>query len=307
VSGAETGFRDPKVLFPFILITLIWGSTWIVIKDQLGTVPPPWSVTYRFITAAAAMFIFARLSGASLSIGRKGHMLALLFGIPQFCLNFNFVYAAERHITSGLVAMVFAMLLVPNSAFAWIFLKHRVTGRFVVGSTIAVAGVALLFVQEMRASTAEPGQVLVGIGLTVLGVLSASTANIMQASERVKRLPGAGMIAWGMFYGVIANAGFAWIVHGAPVVEYRAGYWLGVAYLGLVATALAFTFYFRIIHAIGPGKAAYSSVLVPIIAMGLSTIFEDYRWSALAIAGGALAMIGLIIALRARRSEAEAG
>lgn len=307
MTAHEGGFRDPRVLLPFSLITLIWGSTWIVIRDQLGVVPPTWSVTYRFVIAAVAMFAYARWSGAPLRIGRNGHILAASFGIPQFFFNFNFVYAAEHYITSGLVAMVFAMLLLPNSALAWLFLKQRVTGRFVAGSAVALIGIALLFVQEMRTSTAEPGAVLIGIGLTVLGVLSASVANIMQASQPLKRRPIASMLAWGMVYGVIANAVFAWVVYGPPVFEARLGYWAGVAYLGLAASALAFTFYFAIIRAIGPGKAAYSSVIVPIIAMALSTAFEGYVWSPLAIGGGVLAMIGLVIALQARKPVVKPG
>lgn len=302
MTDHDRAFLQPRVLIPFIIITLIWGSTWIVIKDQLGTVPAPWSVTYRFIIAGAAMFLYARLTGASLRIGREGHALAAIFGLPQFFLNFNFVYAAEQHITSGLVAVVFALLLVPNSAFAWLFLKHPISRRFLVGSAIAALGVGLLFVQEMRASVAAPAEVLLGIGLTLLAVLSASTANIMQATARLRARPIASMLAWGMFYGVIANAAVAWSGYGPPVVEYRLGYWLGVIYLGLFASALAFTFYFSIIRAIGPGRAAYSSLLVPIIAMTFSTVFEGYGWSALAVAGGILALVGLFIALRARRT-----
>jgi drug/metabolite transporter (DMT)-like permease len=303
VNEVSGGLRNPRLLFPFILITLIWGSTWIVIKDQLGTVPPPWSITYRFMIAAAGMFAYARYLGAPLRIGRNGHLLAAAFGVPQFFLNFNFVYAAEHHITSGLVAMVFALLMVPNSAFAWFFLKHRVTRRFVIGSVIALTGVSLLFVQEMRGSEAGPRDVLIGIGLTVAGVLAASISNIMQASQLLRERPIASMIAWGMVYGVIANALFAFAVYGPPVVETRATYWIGLVYLGLFASALAFTIYFGIIRAIGPGKAAYSSVIVPLIAMALSTIFEGYVWSPLAIAGGALAMAGMLIALRARPPE----
>lgn len=300
MTSSSSGFLKPRVLIPFILITLIWGSTWIVIKDQLGQVPPTWSVTYRFIIAAAGMFAFARLSGASLRIGRNGHILALAFGLPQFFGNFNFVYAAEHHITSGLVAVVFAMLMVPNSALAWLFLKQPVTRGFAIGSVIALAGIALLFVQEMRTSTAGPADVLLGIGLTILGVLSASVANIMQASERLKRRPIASMLAWGMVYGVIANALFAFVVYGAPVIEYRATYWLGLLWLGLFASALAFFLYFGIIREIGPGRAAYSSVVVPVIAMALSTAFENYVWSTLAVAGGLLAMAGLVVALRSK-------
>lgn len=296
------GFRDPRVLLPFILITLIWGSTWIVIKDQLGSVPPAWSVTYRFVIAAGAMFIYAAVVGARLAIGARGHLLAALFGFPQFCLNFNFVYAAEHYVTSGLVATVFALLMVPNSALAWLFLKHKASGRFMLGSAIACAGVAMLFVQEIRASPATPVEVGIGIGLTLLGVLSASAANVMQASRRVASLPLASLLAWGMAYGVLANAAIAWFAFGPPVIEYRPLYWLGLLYLGLFASALAFPLYFAVMRAVGPGKAAYSSLLVPILAMAISTAVEGYRWSALAVAGGLVALAGMAIALRSRPS-----
>lgn len=297
------GFRDPRVLLAFALIILVWGSTWIVIKDQLGTVPPTWSVTYRFIIAGAAMFAYALATGASLRMDRRGHALAALFGIPQFVLNFNFVYAAEMYVTSGLVAVVFALLMVPNSALAWLFLKHRLTGRFLFGSLIACAGVALLFAQEMRSSPATPGEVAIGIGLTLLGVLSASVANILQAGADMKARPIATNLAWGMFYGVIGNALLASIWFGPPVFEARAGYWLGLVYLGLFASAAAFTLYFGIMRAVGPGKAAYSSLIIPVVAMAISTVAEDYRWSLLAAAGGALAFVGMIVALTAGRAR----
>ena len=123
----------------------------------------------------------------------------------------------------------------------------------------------------------------------------------LQATQRLRARPISAMLAWGMVYGVIANALFAWATQGPPVIEYRLGYWLGLLYLGLFASALAFTFYFSIILAVGPGKAAYSSLLVPILAMTFSTVFEDYHWSTLAVLGGLLALAGLFIALKARR------
>lgn len=291
----------PRVLIPFLIITLIWGSTWIVIKDQLGPVPSAWSVTYRYVIATAAMFAYAAATGVPLRIGREGHKLAILFGVPQFVLNFNFVYAAEQYITSGVVAMVFALLLVPNSALSRIFLKHPLTRRFLVGSGIAVTGVILLFWNELLMANAPPGAVAIGIGLTLLAVLAASAANVMQATAPLRARPIAAMLAWGMFYGAIVNALLAVALSGAPVFEARLGYWLGLFYLGLFASALSFTFYFGIIRAVGPGRAAYSSLLVPVIAMTFSTIFEDYHWSALAVGGGLLALSGLAIALTSKR------
>ena len=299
-SGYETSLFTPRVLIPFIIITLIWGSTWIVIKDQLGEVPPAWSVTYRYVIACAAMFAYAAFKRVPLKIGREGHLLALAFGLPQFFLNFNFVYAAEQYITSGVVAVVFALLLVPNSALAWAFLKHPLTRRFLIGSGVAIAGVALLFVNELREASVTPATVAIGIGLTLLGVLSASVSNVMQGMRRLRERPIVAMLAWGMLYGTIANAVFAALLYGPPVVEYRIGYWAGLTYLGLIASALAFTFYFGILREVGPGRAAYSSLLVPIIAMAFSTALEDYRWSRLAVAGCALALAGLFIALRSR-------
>ncbi|HEY6916990.1 MAG TPA: DMT family transporter, partial [Allosphingosinicella sp.] len=283
-----------------VLLTFIWGSTWLVIRDQLGTVPPVWSVTYRFTVAAAAMFAYARLTGASLRIGAEGHRLALLFGIPQFFLNFNFVYQAEQHVTSGLVAVVFALLMVPNALLGRIFLKHRISAGFLLGSAIAMAGIALLFVQEMRTSDVPASEIWIGIGLTICGVLSASVSNVLQASQRLRSRPIASMLAWGMLYGVLADAAFALLTAGPPVVETRPAYLGGILYLGLAASALAFPLYFGIIRAVGPAKAAYNSLLVPIIAMALSTIFEHYVWSPLAISGGLLALAGLFIALRER-------
>ena len=303
----EAGLTSPAILIPFVLITLIWSSTWIVIKDQLGggpgAVPPSWSVAYRFAFACAAMFAMARISGAPLRIGRQGHLLALAIGVPQFVLNFNLVYAAEQYVTSGIVAVVFALLVVPNAGLAKLFFGQEMTRRFMIGSAVAMLGVLLLFVAELRVSEARPEQVVLGIGFTLLAILSASVGNLLQLVEAVKRLPIASMLAWAMFYGTAVNAGVAATLYGAPVVESRPAYWLGLIYLGLVASALAFFFYYRILRAIGPGKAAYSSVLVPIVAMLLSTLFEDYRWTLLAATGGLLAMIGLVVALSARRTN----
>src|SRR6476660_10440663 len=147
---AEPRDSARSVAIPFIIFTAIWGSTWIVIRGQLGTVPPQWSVTYRFIVAALAMAILAVWKRESLNIGRKGLAAAVFLGFTQFCLNFNAVYLAERHITSGVVATVFALLLIPASLMGWALLHHRPTRRFAWGSLVAVIGIAMLLLHEIR-------------------------------------------------------------------------------------------------------------------------------------------------------------
>ena len=289
------------VLIPFGIVTLIWGSTWLVIRDQLGVVPPSWSVSYRFLIAGLVMAAYAAWTRASWRLGMRGSVFAILLGVAQFCVNFNFVYRAEEHITSGLVSVVFALLLVPNALFARLFLGHKLGRQFLVGSAIAMSGVVLLFVHEARSDPSGPGEVIAGIALTVCGILGASTANVMQATPTAARYPMATTLAVAMLAGAAFDAAFAWWSVGPPTIEHRAGYWIGILYLGVVASAVAFSLYFRVLRTIGPAKSAYSGVIVPVIAMGLSTLFEGYRWSGLAVAGAALAAAGLVVALRARR------
>jgi len=289
------------ILVPFAIVTLIWGSTWIVIRDQLGTVPPSWSVTYRFLVAGTAMIAYALVRGERLRLDARGWAFAAALAVLQFCFNFNFVYRAEGFITSGLVAVVFALLLVPNAVLGRIFLGQQLGRQLLVGSAVAMAGVTLLFVHEARNDPHGPGASIAGVAWTLAGVLSASIANVLQATETARRYPMAAMLGIAMLLGAGVDAAIAFSLNGPPVIEWRAGYLIGILYLGLIASAVAFTLYFGILRVIGPAKAAYSSVIVPVIALLLSTLFEGYRWSGLAIAGSLLALSGLVIALRARR------
>lgn len=289
------------VLIPFGIVTLIWGSTWIVIRDQLGVVPPSWSVAYRFAIAGVVMLAWAFARGQPPRFDARGWGFAAGLGLLQFCMNFNFVYRAEVHVTSGLVALMYALLVVPNAILARIFLGQRMGGQLLAGSAIALAGVALLFVHEARSNPGATGEVMLGILFGLLGVLAASVSNVMQATPTARRYPMAPMLGVAMLIGAALDASFALATTGAPVFEWRLGYIAGVLYLGIAASAVAFTLYFGLIRVIGPAKAAYNGVLVPVIAMLLSTLFEGYRWSLLAGAGAALALIGLVVALRARR------
>src|SRR3954469_6100097 len=149
-----------SIVIAFIIFTAIWGSTWIVIRGQLGIVPPQWSVTYRFVIAAVAMAAVAVWKGEDLRIDRKGLLAALFLGATQFCINFDAVYLAERHITSGVVATVFALLLIPSSLLAWAFLGQRPTARFAWSSAVAVVGIGLLFMHELRAHGASTTQIV---------------------------------------------------------------------------------------------------------------------------------------------------
>ena len=250
----------------------------------------------------AAANCAAAVRGERLTLSGFGWGFAALLGLAQFAFNFNFVYRAELHITSGLVAVLFALLIVPNTLLGRIFLKTKVEGRFLLGAGIAIVGVGMMILHEYRAADVGAAEVVIGTAFTLCGVISASASNVMQGSSIAREQSMAVMIAWAMLFGALGDAVFAWVTTGAPVIETTSAYLLGVLYLGVIASAVTFPLYFNIIRAVGPGQAAWSSVLIPIIAMGFSTIFEGYRWAPLSIGGGVVALVGLVIAV-AKRPE----
>lgn len=284
---------------PFLLVALIWGSTWYVITGQIGEVPPSWAVTYRFAVATPAMFVLALAMRHSLRLPRAGHGLALALGLFQFGGNFNFVYRAEEHLTSGIVAVMFALLMVPNALFGRVLLGQTITRRFAAGSAVAIVGVILLLVHEAQLARLG-GNVPLGVALTVGGILSASIANVIQAGETGRTLPLPSLLAWAMLYGTGLDAAMAWALAGPPVFPTSGAFWAGTAWLALAGSVVTFPLYYGIVRQIGAGRAAYNGVAVVVIAMLISTIVEGYDWSALAVAGAVLGMAGMIIALRSR-------
>lgn len=297
---ASQSMLRPAVLLPFLLVSLIWGSTWWVITGQIDGVPASWSVSWRFLLATPAMFVVALAMGKSLRLGRGGQWLAFLVGVTQFCGNYNFVYRAELHLTSGIVAVMIALLLVPNTVLARVLLKQPITAGFAWGSLIAIAGIGLLLLHEAREAPVQ-GKVLPGVAFALTAMLCASVSNVIQANETGQRLPMVSLLAWAMLYGTICDVVIAWMTAGPPVVPVNAGYWLGTGYLALFGSVVTFPLYYTLIRQLGAGKAAYNGVAVVVIAMLFSTVLEGYRWTPIAAAGAVLAMAGLIVALSARR------
>ncbi len=295
--NAGEGRFTPRLWLYFATVTLIWGSTWLVIKYQLGLVPPSWSVTWRFLIAGLVMMGFCVVMGKSLRLTTRQHGFALMLGLAQFVLNFNLVYRAEQHAASGLVALTFALLVLPNALLSWAFLGVRVSRRFIFGSAVGIVGVVLMCWTDL----VEPGsEVALGLGLALAGMLTASVANVMQAAPAGRAMPLEPGLAWSMFYGTLMNAVLAFWISGMPVVDWSPGYLGGVAYLAAAASALAFMLYYQLIREVGAGRAAYTGVLVPLVALTLSTVFEGFVWSRMTVTGAVLALAGLIVALRSR-------
>jgi drug/metabolite transporter (DMT)-like permease len=298
VSGATI---TPRSIAAFVLLALVWGSTWLVIKDQISAVPAAWSVVWRFMLAAAAMLVFALLKGDRLRLTAREQAVAVAMGLFQFSLNFQLIYRSEHYLTSGLVAVVFALMILPNAVLARIVLGNRMSAKFAAGSAIALAGIGLLILHEYRIAPVSDG-VTTGVMLVILAIFSVSVGNLLQATETARGVPVVPLMGWGMLWGVLASALYASASVGLPVLDPRPEYLAGVAYLGLVGSALTFPLYSQLIRDWGPGPAAYNGVAVPVVAMALSTVFEGYHWSVLAGGGAMLAMVGMLIALSGRKT-----
>ena len=292
----------PRSIGAFIFLALVWGSTWLVIKDQISAVPAAWSVVWRFVLAAGAMLLLALLRGERLRLTAREQALAVAMGLFQFSLNFQLIYRSEHYLTSGLVAVVFALMILPNAVLARVVLGNRMSGRFVAGSAIALAGIALLIVHEYRIAPVGDGGVTTGVLLVIFAILSVSVGNLLQATTTARAVSVLPLMGWGMFWGVVASAIYAAVSAGYPVFDARPAYLAGVAYLGLVGSALTFPLYTQLIRDWGPGPASYNGVAVPVVAMALSTVCEGYRWTLLAGGGAVLAMAGLLIALSGRKA-----
>ncbi|WP_095012438.1 DMT family transporter [Tsuneonella mangrovi] len=299
-------FLSPRIALPFLLTALIWGSTWYVIRGQIDGVSAHWAIAYRFALATPGMFVLARILRKPLAMPGQAHLLALAMGLFQFSGNYTFVYLSEMHLTSGIVALLIGMMMVPNAVFGHFLLGQPVTRGFVGGSAIALSGIALLLVNEAQVAPLE-GSVVLGAVMAVIAMLSASFANVIQAGPAGKDVALPSLLGWAMLYGTTIDICLALLLSGAPVFPRDPQFWTGTAYLAFAGSVVTFPLYYALVRQLGAGRAAYNGVLVVVIAMVISTVMEGYHWTALAIAGASLAMVGLVIALRARQAGPPGG
>ena len=291
----------PRVSSPVIyaIVVLIWGTTWFVIKFQLGVVAPEISLVYRFGLAAICVFLFARLTGNPLALSWRDHRFVALQGLTLFCLNYWMTYLSTQYLTSGLVAVIFTGIIFFNLINSRLIFGTPIERRVLVAAGAGMVGVALLFLPEMRAAIHNPSiahGALLALGATYV----ASLGNMAAMRNTQGGLPVLTVNAYGMAYGAVGLAVIA-VIRGTPIAfDPRWPYVVSLLYLSLAGTSLAFGLYLALLKRIGAARAAYSSVLFPVIALGVSTVFEGYRWSLPAFIGLAVLLAGNALALSQR-------
>jgi drug/metabolite transporter (DMT)-like permease len=235
--------RLQSLWLPFLVVTLIWGSTWYAIKLQLTQVAPAWSVTYRFVGAALVLAVIIASRRKVPSLSMQQHMLLCVQGILQFCLNFMLVYEAEHYIPSGLLAICYALMVLTNPLAARFILGQRLAKSALIGGSIAIVGVVLMFLPEIKhiswGDTATRGLLL-----TLGGVVAATFGNQIAGVKAMKSVDPATMMLWAMAYGATASALWASRSAGPPHISLDQQYLLALAFLILLGSCLSFTLYF---------------------------------------------------------------
>ena len=297
VSAPSASARTlrPADLGLYAATVLVWGTTWIALKFQVGEVDAQVSVVWRFLLAAPIIFAICRIAGRQLVFPLRAHLRFAALGLFLYSTNFILFYNAAHYVVSGLLSVIFSLVSIFNIVLAVLFLGETLRPRVAFGALTGLFGVALMFWPEIAGDLGrEP---LIGLGLGILGALSFSTGNIVSASIQRSGIHVLSANAWGVSYGILVNIAVALAAGSAFVIEPSARYLISLLWLALPGSVLAFWMYLALLGRIGADRAAYTTVLSPVLALLVSTVVEDYRWSALAVIGLVLVAAGNLLVL----------
>lgn len=277
----------------FVSTVLIWGSTWIAIALEVGPVPVLVSVFYRFALAAAILLSGLLLSGRLTVPAWRHQPFILAQALCLFSCNFLCFYTAAAIVPSGLISVVFSLATLFNAVNARIFFGTPITGRIAAAAALGVVGLLLLFGQD--AAVGLDAGALKGIGLAVLGTLFFSLGNMASRRNSAAGIPPVVANGWGMAYGALFLLGLIGLTRTPLVAPPSIGYAAALAYLAAIGSVVGFTTYLMLVARIGSSHAAYTTVLFPIVALVLSTLFEGYRWHWTGLVGLAVALLGNVL------------
>jgi len=291
-----------KNLFLFLIPTLIWGSTWLAIKFQLGNIDPLVSVVYRFALASVILLLFCKLRGINLKFSKKNHIYMFLQGILLFGINYWFVYLAEQSVPSGLVAIIFSTIVFMNSVNSKFFLKIKINMQVLIGGLLGIIGSGLLFYKELSTFSLS-NNAGIAIGIAFISAYFASLGNITSAYNQSKNIPVMPSNGFAMFYGAMSMLVIALILGKEFSFQFSYNYTLSLLYLSIFGSIIAFGAYLTLIGNIGAGKAAYVAVIAPVIALILSTVFENYHWHLYSFIGATVILAGNLVALTGKKTK----
>ncbi len=281
----------------FLLPTLIWGSTWYAIKFQVGTIDPLVSVAYRFILAGIMLLLYCKIAGLKLQFNAKQHGLMVLLGLFLFGINYWMVYEAETILTSGLVAIMFSLIILANIFLNALLLKGPIRKEVLLGAFLGILGTVLMFKDDLGTLSME-NNTLKALLICIAGVLFASLGNITSAFNQKQKLPVIQTNAFAMTYGGIMMFFTVLFLKKPIAFEYTPGYIISLFYLAIFGSIVAFSAYLKLLGEIGPDRSAYIALITPVIALLISTFMEGYEWKIAGVIGVLLLIGGNVIALK---------
>jgi drug/metabolite transporter (DMT)-like permease len=281
----------------YALSVTIWGSTWLAIKFQLGVVPPTVSVAWRFAAAALIMLGYARLKRLPLRFDTRTHLWLALQGLLLFGINYVLVYLSEQALASGVVALIFSLMAFCNIVGLRVFFSVPVRPAALSGAILGVIGVALAFWPELVHFSMSPARRL-SVIFALAGTVAASLGNMTATRNHRNRLPVVQATAWAMLYGAVFVSVYAMVDGQRFVFDRSLPYIVSLLYLALFGSVIAFAAYLTLLGRIGADRAGYAAVAIPIVALALSTFFEDLHWDAPMVCGIAMCLAGNVLVLR---------
>lgn len=285
--------------FLYLVTVAVWGTTWIAIEFQLGSVAPEVSVFYRYALASVILFVWCRVRHLQVRFDRNAHILFVMLGALLFCVNYILTYYAQQYITSALTAIAFSTMLWMNILNARIFFGTRAGVSVLAGSVLGVIGICFLFLPEIgRFSFSDA--TFFGASLAVLGAFIASLGNMVSQGAQAKGLPIVQSNAWGMLYGAILTGLVALFQERSFVIDSSATYLVSLLYLAVFGSIIGFGSYLTLLGRIGAHKAGYAMVMFPVVAVLVSVAFEGLELTLQMLTGVALVLLGNVLILRTR-------
>lgn len=280
----------------YLSVVVIWGTTWIAIYAQQaasgGSVGA--AVFWRFIVASLVMLAVLKAVKRLRTLTARDHLFCLLQGCCVFGLNFLCFYHAAAWINSGLESVIFSMAVLYNTLNSWLFFRQRPSVRLLPATVLGISGIVALFWHDLHDNEAT-AELLWGTGLSALGTLGFSLGNMISLRHQHLQRDVLTTNSYAMLYGALAMA-LLTLCQGESLQPVWNQQWMGaVAYLAIFGSVIGFGAYFTLVGRIGASQAAYSTLLFPLVALALSTIYEGYQWHAEAFLGLTMILLGNLV------------
>ncbi len=280
----------------FIVTLFCWSPTWYVIKFQLGYVDPLVSVFYRFLIAAIIIFVYLIYKKKTLKFSLNQHVWFLFFGVCLYSLNYIFFYLSNTYLISAFPAVVFSTVVIMNILGEGFYFKKKPSLKTLLGATIGMIGIIIIFNDEIFNFSLANGA-HVGLFLALLGTFCASTGNMVHQRNLNNNFQLIPTLAYAMLYGSLITLLITQVKGTELLFEYSFSYIASLAYLSIVGSIFAFIFYLRLLEKVGAGRAGYVGVAMPVLALLISTVFENLEWQRDLIIGLPILIIGAVLVI----------